>query len=279
MLRSKVRIFPIPPEVPLRKWPKGHFSYFWTGFASPSCLRTEGYFGNEIAHCGNECIPRVGRGHRLGGPSCQFSWSPIADLGMTCGVCGCAPALLGGEAPRCKKAQSAAQKRMHSGLGVTNSQVLFSNFDQGEYVNAASVVKSTTDSGVGFDPVIVSVAEAAKLAGCSDDTIRRRLRAGRLPNAYQEGVGDGSPWRIPVADLIEEGLCAPGILEQLDERLNPNVAHIANQLVDLRAELLAERTRRETAEQLHMSARAEVEYLRQTLNLALERSLGVAGDR
>ena len=113
---------------------------------------------------------------------------------------------------------------------------------------SATLHMSTRDE---VDPTTVSVAEAAKLAKCSDDTIRRRLRAGKLAGASQEGPGDSAPWRIPVSALIEEGLCDASVLDQLDERLNPTVARLANQVVDLRAELTSERTRREAAERLY----------------------------
>ena len=126
------------------------------------------------------------------------------------------------------------------------------------------------------DPTAVSVAEAAKLAKCSDDTIRRRLRAGKLAGASQEGPGDSAPWRIPVSALIEEGLCDASVLDQLDERLNPTVARLANQVVDLRAELTSERTRREAAERLYDTSQGEVEYLRRTLDRLLTLTTGTS---
>ena len=152
--------------------------------------------------------------------------------------------------------------------------------DKGEHLSAPSGASATTypTARDEVDPVTVSVAEAAKLAKCSDDTIRRRLRAGKLRGAYQDGLGDGAPWRIPVTALIEEGLCDPSVLDQLDERLNPNVARLANQLVDLKAELTSERTKREAAEKLYATALAEVEYLRKTLDRALTLSLGANGN-
>ena len=73
--------------------------------------------------------------------------------------------------------------------------------------------------------------------------------------------------------MVEAGLCDPDVLEQLDERLNPNVARIANQLVDLRAELLTERIRRESAERMFADSTVEVQYLRRLLERVLAGSV------
>ncbi|NNN09787.1 MAG: hypothetical protein HKL85_11440 [Acidimicrobiaceae bacterium] len=115
----------------------------------------------------------------------------------------------------------------------------------------------------------VSVTEAAKLCGVSDDTIRRRLHAEVLEGAFQDGPTDAAPWRIPVSSLVAVGLCEPEVLDELDLRLNPNVARLSNQLVDLRAELLAERTSREAAERAASAAMDEVGHLRKTVDSLL----------
>ena len=120
----------------------------------------------------------------------------------------------------------------------------------------------------------VSVTEAAKLCGVSDDTIRRRLHADVLEGAYQDGPADAAPWRIPVPSLVAVGLCEPEVLDELDLRLNPNIARLSNQLVDTRAELLAERTSREAAERAYSEAKEEVGYLRKTV----DRLLNIAGN-
>ena len=119
----------------------------------------------------------------------------------------------------------------------------------------------------------VSVTEAAKLCGVSDDTIRRRLHADVLEGAYQDGPADAAPWRIPVPSLVAVGLCEPEVLDELDLRLNPNIARLSNELVDTRAELLAERTGREAAERAYLEAKEEVGYLRKTV----DRLLNIAG--
>jgi hypothetical protein len=52
---------------------------------------------------------------------------------------------------------------------------------------------------------MLSQVEAARLAGCSRDTIVRARRSGRFPGARLE---DGH-WAIPTTDLIAAGLCGP----------------------------------------------------------------------
>lgn len=52
---------------------------------------------------------------------------------------------------------------------------------------------------------LLSQVEAARLAGCSRDTIVRARRSGRLPGARLE---DGQ-WAIPTSDLIAAGLHNP----------------------------------------------------------------------
>lgn len=51
----------------------------------------------------------------------------------------------------------------------------------------------------------LGVEDAARACSVSDETIRRRLRAGRLPGARRDGGAVGA-WRIPLADLIADGL-------------------------------------------------------------------------
>ena len=63
------------------------------------------------------------------------------------------------------------------------------------------------------DPVTerrLSQMEAARLAGCSRDTIVRARRSGRFPNARL----DNGRWMIPADDLVDTGLWQPP--EQID---------------------------------------------------------------
>jgi hypothetical protein len=58
------------------------------------------------------------------------------------------------------------------------------------------------------DPVTerrLSQMEAARLAGCSRDTIVRARRSGRFPNARL----DNGRWMIPADDLVDTGLWQP----------------------------------------------------------------------
>lgn len=115
----------------------------------------------------------------------------------------------------------------------------------------------------------ISIAEAAQLSGVSDDTIRRRINAGKLPGAYRDGPSTSAQWRIPVEALVAAGLCEPETIDQLDDRLNPNVARLQVQLAELRAELLTERIRRESAERMFADSTVEVQYLRRVLERVL----------
>lgn len=66
------------------------------------------------------------------------------------------------------------------------------------------------------DPVFDStymVPEAAALCGCSIDTVRRHLRDGRFPRAFQDGDVSNAAWRIPLSDLVAAGLYQPGPAE------------------------------------------------------------------
>jgi hypothetical protein len=63
------------------------------------------------------------------------------------------------------------------------------------------------------DPVTerrLSQMEAARLVGCSRDTIVRARRSGRFPNARL----DNGRWTIPADDLVDTGLWQPS--EQVD---------------------------------------------------------------
>lgn len=61
----------------------------------------------------------------------------------------------------------------------------------------------------------VSIEQAARMCGVSDETIRRRLRSDRLAGATR--VGAAGVWRIPVTALVDDGL-APDLSTDGDER-------------------------------------------------------------
>ena len=103
----------------------------------------------------------------------------------------------------------------------------------------------STEGGLGIEA-------AARLCGVSDETIRRRLRAGRLPGARRVG-GPASEWRIPIGDLVEAGfeigatpsqeverdiVALQRNVEVLQQRLEERDAHLAalrSHISDLRA--------------------------------------------
>ena len=63
------------------------------------------------------------------------------------------------------------------------------------------------------DP-IYTVAEAARVCGASAATIRRRLDDG-MTGAYREGHGTRAPWRIPRQALVNAGLLAGPVTEEV----------------------------------------------------------------
>jgi hypothetical protein len=58
--------------------------------------------------------------------------------------------------------------------------------------------------------------EAARLCGCSVDTIRRYREAGRFPTAFRHGAHMNAAWRIPVGDLVTAGLFTPADVPTFD---------------------------------------------------------------
>jgi UDP-N-acetylmuramyl pentapeptide synthase len=55
------------------------------------------------------------------------------------------------------------------------------------------------------DDEVLGIKEAAERCGLSEETIRRRLKAGRFVHARRESEPNGA-WLIPLADLIAAGL-------------------------------------------------------------------------
>lgn len=58
--------------------------------------------------------------------------------------------------------------------------------------------------------------EAARLCGCSVDTVRRYGEAGRFPAAFRDGDRGNAAWRIPVGDLVTAGLFTPADVPTFD---------------------------------------------------------------
>jgi excisionase family DNA binding protein len=95
----------------------------------------------------------------------------------------------------------------------------------------------------------LGVEEAARLCGVSDETIRRRLRANRLPHAAR-AEGPSSPWRIPFSDLIADGLEPQGSGD--DEAVISEVTRLREAL-EASERLLAERQSRIEDLQAHLT--------------------------
>ena len=115
-----------------------------------------------------------------------------------------------------------------------------------------------------------TLAEAAHRCSVSRSTIKRRLSAGELPNAYKTGNGQ---WRIPVTDLIGAGY-NPGKVEWSDPEQTTTPATPEPQqgasdarLRELEQELAQERLRRANAEQIAEERRARIEDLKMAMRL------------
>ena len=96
----------------------------------------------------------------------------------------------------------------------------------------------------------LSVNEAAIACSVSSETIRRRLRTGRLRGAFREGPHGA--WRIPVSDLVDDGfrVIVPNLaaeverlerelaLEQANSaQLRIEIGHLTRHISDLRSML------------------------------------------
>lgn len=105
----------------------------------------------------------------------------------------------------------------------------------------------------------IGIAQAAQLCKKHEATVRRWCKKGDLPGAHQSGPNESDPWVIPVSALIAVGWCTQDNIDKLDQRLNPDLQHLANRIVDLEAELVAERARRESVEQRLAQSETEVD--------------------
>ena len=117
----------------------------------------------------------------------------------------------------------------------------------------------------------LTLTEAARAAGVSRSTVRRRLDAGDFPGAWRE---EERPyrWRVPVPELL-----AAGIDVQAPNRQDaPEEEPAGETLADLRAALAVERERRAAAEALAEERAARVEDLRASLRQLEARTAAVA---
>lgn len=100
------------------------------------------------------------------------------------------------------------------------------------------------------------LSRAAAMAGVSQSTMKRRLRAGAFPHAAQDDTG---AWVIPVEDLLGAGFHLngqPRVTDPVHSEVTPvgdlgrRIADLERQLVEERAARLVEQVRREAAEQI-----------------------------
>lgn len=106
----------------------------------------------------------------------------------------------------------------------------------------------------------LTVADAAEACAVSQETIRRRLRDGRLPNAVRDPHPYGQ-WKIPVTDLVAAGLRP--LRADLGERRD--LEHLRDLLAQTEAELARAQALAQ-ARQEHIDAlQANLEDLRAVL--------------
>lgn len=108
------------------------------------------------------------------------------------------------------------------------------------------------------DEILLTVGEAAERCGCSPDTIRRRLKSGRLPHARRAGPNDWDVWTIPESDLRAVGLLRDDgpVVEQADR------SSLALELADAQQALRAAEVRIQSLEVLADDRDADISHLR-----------------
>lgn len=110
-----------------------------------------------------------------------------------------------------------------------------------------------------------TLAEATERCGVSRSTLKRRLAAEELPNAYKTPKGE---WRIPVSDLISAGY-RPGAPDWGSAQLaNSEIQNLdLERAAELERELVLERARRVAAEQIAEERRGRIEDLQLAMRL------------
>lgn len=116
---------------------------------------------------------------------------------------------------------------------------------------------------------LLGQVEAAKLVGCSRDTIVRARRSGRLPGAR---LNDGR-WVIPLADLVAAGLCRPpGTAAEPASPMGASTAGPPPAVADPAVELARAEARIAGFEQLVARQDDELRFLRLTVDTLAKRS-------
>lgn len=101
----------------------------------------------------------------------------------------------------------------------------------------------------------LTLKEAAERLGVHEQTVRRAVKAGRVPGAHLVEHGKGEQWRVPVASLGAISKQTPAQTAEASEadQLRQRVADLERQL-ELQRALADER--RHQLDQLHISMRA-----------------------
>ncbi len=115
-----------------------------------------------------------------------------------------------------------------------------------------------------FTPV-----EAASICGVSLDTVRRRIRAGKIPGAVRLGEAPFGEWALPLAGLVASGLSPQS---QPAAQRNPGAG--GPEIAELRAEVVRWQERAEAAERMVDELRSEITFNRRVLEqlASVERS-------
>lgn len=92
----------------------------------------------------------------------------------------------------------------------------------------------------GCEILSMSIAEAAERYGVSDATVRRAIRAGRLPGAWKVPTPKGDQWRVTDAAMLSAGYTPPVAVA---EAATVELAAVEARAADLEAELANARNR------------------------------------
>lgn len=124
----------------------------------------------------------------------------------------------------------------------------------------------TTRSGGRKDEMSehLGLHQAAIRCGVSEETIRRRIKSGRLPRAVQNGPNGG--WAIPIADLVSAGLSPQR------SGLRVSNAAASGPCIEDRAELIEVRARVKVLESERLSQQLVIDA-KDHLITSLERHL------
>lgn len=100
-------------------------------------------------------------------------------------------------------------------------------------------------------PYWLTLSEASATMGVSKDTLKRALRAGKLPNARQR-EDDSRTWEIPIGDLASAGYrpkpadaALPSTCRGQDERDVPALRELRERVEHLQQELAVARIQAE----------------------------------